>query len=162
MRANFCFKAGEVICPASPNYTFENGEIVFNAESRVTLQKEFNATIINHFITATKEISKGELVTVSPSLIVYDATKITGDAAVTGFKNIGEEEKQQLFAYVDEKIRQQALADGFIPRCQPECVEVVRKSNFDLVTIVPRGSKAHTTLFTIAAVPLPFPHPRHD
>ncbi|RHW70557.1 SET domain containing protein [Trypanosoma brucei equiperdum] len=157
MKANFCFKIGEVICPIPTNYTFGNGELVLDDERRIVLGEEFNATIINNFLIATQEINKDEFVVVNPCLVIYDDAKLPQGSAVSTFKNAREDEQQRLFPYADEKVRQQALADGFIATCCQKSVEIVRKPDSGFATLATCSHEAGSIVFTSTALLLPFP-----
>ncbi|ORC92000.1 uncharacterized protein TM35_000042140 [Trypanosoma theileri] len=157
MKTNTSFKAGEIICPISADYTFEHGELVLPDGNHVRHGAKFNATIISRFIITTEDLAEGQEVLVDLNTFVYEAVE-SQQMQIPGFKNLPDVEKQRLYTYADERVRQQAIADGFIPRRSESGMDVVRTASKSSLVTVSRGNhEAQSVVFTSTGVLLPFP-----
>ncbi|KAH9601825.1 SET domain [Trypanosoma melophagium] len=157
MKTTSSFKAGDIVCPISADYTFGHGELVLPDGSHVRHDAKFNATIISRFIIATEDLAEGQEVLVDLNTFVYESVE-GEEMHIPGFKNLPDVEKQRLYIYADERVRQQAITDGFIPRRSESEVDVVRTINKSRLVTVSRGNhEAQSVVFTSTGVLLPFP-----
>ncbi|KEG07832.1 hypothetical protein DQ04_08701000 [Trypanosoma grayi] len=155
MKTLSSFRAGEIICPIPPDYFLELDELILSNGSRVKHGAEFNATIISRFIIATRALEKDEEVSVDLNTLVYDAED-QKTLRFPGFKNLAEAEKQRLYTYADEKVRQEAIADGFIPHRSESGIDVVCTSKSTLVTVSSGHHETNSIVFTSTGLLLPF------
>ncbi|KAG8348274.1 SET domain [Trypanosoma vivax] len=155
MEAAVALKAGEVICPVSSGHTVSNDLLTLPDGRCVCIASQFNATMISRFIIATEDIPEGEKVRLNASLFVYESA--AGGASEVGFKDVSEEEKQRLYVYADERVRQRALFDGFVPRSCNSSVKIARQHNAGFEVISLQSHEACGVIFAATGVPLPFP-----
>ncbi|EKG03260.1 hypothetical protein TCSYLVIO_005710 [Trypanosoma cruzi] len=156
MKTTASFKRGEIISPVPADYIVEQDTLVLSDGCRLRHETGFNATIISRFLIATKDLQMGEEVLVNLNVLFYDVRDEKG-FLFSGFKNLAEEEKQEIYIYADENVRQQAIADGFVPNRKESGIDVVRTRNSQLVTVSRGRHEVNNIVFSSTGVLLPFP-----
>ncbi|RNF19245.1 methyltransferase [Trypanosoma conorhini] len=156
MRTTEAFKRGEIICPVSADYALDAEALVLLDGRRLKHDAGFNATIVSRFLIATKDLQAGEEVLVNLNALIYEVEDATA-LPLTGFKKLTEEEKQQLYMYADEHVRQQAVMDGFIPNRSEGGITVVQTQKSQLVPVSRGAHEPRSTVFASTGVLLPFP-----
>ncbi|EPY19087.1 hypothetical protein STCU_09629 [Strigomonas culicis] len=79
------------------------------------------------------------------------------DPVVPGFRFLAEEQKQSLYVYADEVVRQRAIADGFVPQQKESGINVRRKKTDTLVAVCAKECRSGDVVFQATGVLLPFP-----
>ncbi|KPI90751.1 hypothetical protein ABL78_0187 [Leptomonas seymouri] len=179
MKATSALSVGDIVVPLPQNFTVRGNELILPDGATARHGPDFNAAIISHFLVAVKPCSVDDEIVVNFNLCFYDLMKsvstpasaesvMSADATATGvtiehpvvagFRYLDEEEKQELYRFADENVRQQAIAHGFLPRGSNE------GGGLDVVDV--RGeptvfsSKEHEeggVVFEATGVLLPFP-----
>jgi SET domain-containing protein len=179
MKATTALAVGDIVVPLPQSITVRDDELILPDGVTVRHGLDFNAAIISHFLVAVKPCSEDAEIIVNFNLCFYDlmksvhppasaVAKASDDVAMTGviiehpvvagFHYLEEEEKQELYRYADEHVRQQALAHGFLPRGSNEGASLNVVSVKGEPTVI--SSKEHEegeVVFESTGVLLPFP-----
>lgn len=179
MKATTALAVGDIVVPLPQTITVRDDLLHLSDGVTVRHGLDFNATVISHFLVAVKPCTADTEIVVNFNLCFYDLMKpatadlspIAADGVsamdgvtiehpvVAGFRYLDEEEKQELYRYADEQVRQQAIAHGFLPRGSNESaggLDVVDVKGEPTV-ISAKEHEEGDVVFETTGVLLPFP-----
>ncbi|KAL7702032.1 SET domain containing protein [Lotmaria passim] len=180
MKATTALSVGDIVVPLPQSFTVCEDKLILSDGVTVRHGLDFNAAIISHFLVTVKPCSEDAEIVVNFNLCFYDLMKsvstpatadssLAEDAAlagvtierpvVAGFRYLEEVEKQELYRFADEQVRQQAIAHGFLPRGSSEGGGglVVVDVKGEPTVISDREHEEGGVVFETTGVLLPFP-----
>ncbi|KAG5492874.1 hypothetical protein JKF63_01454 [Porcisia hertigi] len=182
MKAVTSFGVGDIVLSLPRSFSVCEDRLVLSDGVTVRHDNDFNAAIISRFLVAVKPLATDSEIVVNFNLCFYDLLKSdqpptmhrserdvadtlktiyarTFDRpAVPGFRYLDERTKQELYRFADEQVRQQAIADGFLPCGNEEGqLAVVPAKCGEPVAVSTKEHEEGDIVFETTGVPLPFP-----
>ncbi|KAG5466506.1 hypothetical protein LSCM4_01657 [Leishmania orientalis] len=182
MKATTAFNTGDIVLPLPRSFSVCEDRLVLPDGVTVRHGKDFNVTVISHFLVAMKPLGADEEIVVNLNVCFYDLLKpgispttlaseneegctpntrtarTVERPAAPGFRYLEEELKQELYRFADEQVRQQAIEDGFLPRGSDEGqLTVIQAKAREPVAVSATEHEEGDVVFETTGVPLPFP-----
>ncbi|EPY35149.1 hypothetical protein AGDE_07563 [Angomonas deanei] len=161
MSTKSTYQAGDIIRPLPSSYKVVGDKLIFPDGGSYHHGESFNATVISHFIVATEPLTSDDVVVLNFNLIFYDTMKSTDSGVftnpcVTGFRYLEESDKQRLYKYADECVREAAIRDNFLPQEKENGIDVVNRKG-SLASVSSQDRAKGEVVFQTTGVLLPFP-----